>query len=386
MAQFDFLQALQPFQQSAQIVNALNAASTQRDQFQQQQKQQQQELALRQQEMKQRGGQFDQEQAGRDLANKVNLMQAGATPVNSQGGVNGPSSLPGSELQTPDQSDSGMQAPTGNQMSSAPVDPGRIVSVGSGPNRQSMYIPTLSEQAKTNLGIAMQKRSEERGADLDTYGAVNDTLNSSFGLKPGTKLMPAEMEQLANVHKALQPQKPVKDKSVSYQTNDKGDVTPVVFDQDSGHVTAGAKLPGIGKSKEEKSDQPKAPSKALLSGIESRKAAGLAKAEAQYRKDSTAAKAGGYTDPGAAQSALDTLNSAKQATQNAYEAELNGVGVPTQHVEYSQQKQASGGALQDADAGGPVEMTLPDKGTVTFKNRAAAEDFARRHKLQFGGN
>jgi hypothetical protein len=324
---------MQAGQGLVQLAAQLRAAAEQQGQFQQEMRLRGQDQQLRQDEFantqKQQGVQNQQQQYG-DLAS---ALQNGWKPV-----------APG--------------AP--------PADPSRVITPPG--STQGFYVPTQDE---TNAAATKQKGDEAKAVnDANSYSApwLSQALESHMGVPTGSltgvqlpkQALPGMLQQMFKpdpVAKTVTPH-------IEKDTNDNGDVTTRAFDQ-----TAGTKLwsnteKGIGPRRKDPDAQgnggPKPPTNTQLNAVSNKMKVSLARAEAAFKKAMGNAKIGGYTDTEAAGQALADLHTAKQGAQDTYEQELQQYGIPTQHVEYSEEK-ADDTTKQGAQGTQPVTPTTPAK-------------------------
>ena len=121
----------------------------------------------------------------------------------------------------------------------------------------------------------------------------------------------------------------------SYHTDDNGTVHVLRGDPESGEVQEIQAIKGAGPKRKDPdaADKPKPPSPAQLRAVTETKGRGLAKAEADYRKELETA-----ITPEDKATAKANLDKAKQATQQEYEESLGAlVGHDVGHFQYSDQ-------------------------------------------------
>jgi hypothetical protein len=206
-----FLQALEPYAQTTQVIQQLNSAAQQHQQFQQQQDLENRRLSLQQQMEQARVG---QEQTSSDRNYQLQLHNAGAIPVGSDGNQTVPITTPGVP---------GLASgPTVN--SSVPPPAGSLSArLGS----QSYAIPPASytQDQKDQRDISA-RLAEHPGFSLGDVGV-------SLGVGHDEKHTAEDWRSIADAHTALQKDNaPDKTNKPQLVTDDQGKLTFVGQDAD----------------------------------------------------------------------------------------------------------------------------------------------------------
>ena len=323
----------------SQLAQQLRAAAEQQGQFQQEMRLRGQDQQLRQDEFANTKDQQGWQRQEQGFGNQLELLRSGARPVGPGGTMPGPATPGGQVLP-------GMVGVTMNAM-----DPGQVVTPPG--SSQGYYVPTQDEnnaretQQKVGLQEALNQANSFAPPNALTgrweqqLGVPSGTLSGIRIPHEGVGKFISDMVKPDPVAKTVNPH-------IGTATNDNGDVTTTAYDPTAGKKLWSDTQKGVGPRRKDPdapgAGQPKPATPTQLNTIENKKRVALARAEAAFKKAMGNAKIGGYTDTEAAGQALTDLHEAKQSSQNAYEQELQQYGVPTQHMEYSDE--AGSGAAQ----------------------------------------
>ncbi len=264
-AQADYLSPfLQALTQGTEMVARLRQAADQQQQLAEKQRQFDLDQQLRNRE-------FDQKQAQNDFTNRMALNQAGAQPVQ-----NGRYTMP------------------------SPVGPGVIGPVpdGSIPVAQTdQTVPWGGQQYRLPSPEEQLARKAEEAKTLANAKSFQFSLPDAFadalGHPRGTTVTiehPPTLGELAQMTNAAAPPAPPKkaNKQVSYRADDRGTVTPLIFDPETGTTTPGKRIAGIDKTKaaaDGGAGAGKPATRAEFERVTAARDADLSKSEAQLRKD-----------------------------------------------------------------------------------------------------
>jgi hypothetical protein len=309
-AQADYLSPfLQAVAQGTEMVSRLRQAADQQADLAQRQRQADIDAQLRRKEIEQRGAQ-------NDFQNRMQLAQSGAQPVtNGTYPVANPP-VPGAI---------GPAIPAQGRVPIANAD--TVIPY----NGQQYRLPTPEE----DLNRKVDEAKALAGAKSFQF-QLPDAFADALGHPRGTQITiqhPPSLGELAQMTNASAPPAPEKkpNPQVSYQVDDRGNVTPLIFDPGTGKVTRGERLGALGKTKQDAAngaDGQKPATRAELEKVVRTRDADLSKSEEQLRKE----LADGTMTPFGVNQAYLAHAQRRAAAQKKYEDSIAAlVGHPVAH-------------------------------------------------------
>jgi hypothetical protein len=308
-AQADYLSPfLQALAQGTEMVGRLRQAADQQADLAQRQRQADIDAQLRRQEIEQRGAQ-------NDFQNRMQLAQSGAQPVTSGTYPVANPPVPGAI---------GPGIPAQGRVPVADGDP--IVAY----NGQQYRLPTPEE----DLSRKVDEAKALAGAKSFQF-QLPDAFADALGHPRGTQITiehPPSLGELAQMTNASAAPAPAKkpNPQVSYQVDDRGNVTPLIFDPGTGKVTRGERLVAVGKTKEAANgaDSQKPATRAELEKVVRARDTDLSDSEEQLRKE----LADGVLTPLGVNRAYLAHAQRRAAAQKKYEDSIAAlVGHPVAH-------------------------------------------------------